>query len=425
MKLREVTSLKTIFGVIFVLVFFVVFTLQFPTETLAAFGSSTLNGQPLQTAEYVTVARVTRSSVPVHIKAYSSSMKMATLKRSQEFPVISVAKYHYQVQLLDGKKGWIRKSYMSVRKANRYVAGWNYIGGTDKFIEVSDAAALDIVMPRWYRLREDGLVSVSPDKSYVDWAHSKGKKVWSMFGNGFDIELTDRILSSSVNREEVIRKVKESLILNEIDGINVDFENMKMENREDFVIFIRELKKTLIGSGKIVSVDVTRENPDPNWSGSYNRASLGEVADYVIMMGYDEYYEGRGEAGSVASLPWVEEGLQKLLKDVPSHKVLLGVPFYTREWTIPSGESIPTAKDVFMKDTDHWISELGLTKKWDSAAGQNYVEFTNSAGRHKMWLEDQTSMAARWSLVKKYSLAGVSAWAIGQESSDIWSVFNK
>lgn len=399
--------------------------MQVPKETLAAFGSSTLNGLPLQNADYVTVAKVTRSSVPIHIKAHSSSKIMATLKRNQEFPVISVAKYHYQVQLLDGKKGWIRKSYMSVRKAKRYVAGWNYLGGTDKFKEVSNVAALDIVMPRWYRLREEGLVSVSPDKSYVDWAHSKGKKVWSMLGNGFDMELTDRILSSSVNREEVIRKVKESLVLNEIDGINVDFENLKMENREDFVIFIRDLKKALIGNGKIVSVDLTRENPDPNWSGCYDRAGLGEAADYVIMMGYDEYYEGRGEAGSVASMPWVEEGLQKLLKEVPSHKVLLGVPFYTREWTTLGGEGKTTSKDVAMKDSDHWISENGLTKKWDSVTGQNYVEFTNSAGRHQMWLEDQTSMAARWNLVKKYSLAGVSAWAIGQESSDIWSVFNK
>lgn len=399
--------------------------MQVPTETLAAFGSSTLNGQPLQNADYVTVAKVTRLSVPIHIKAHSSSKIMATLKRNQEFPIISVAKYHYQVQLLDGKKGWIRKSYISVRKANRYVAGWNYLGGTDKFKEVSNVAALDIVMPRWYRLREEGLVSVSPDKSYVDWAHSKGKKVWSMLGNGFDMELTDRILSSTVNREEVIRKVKESLVLNEIDGINVDFENLKMENREDFVIFIRDLKKALIGSGKIVSVDLTRENPDPNWSGCYDRTGLGEAADYVIMMGYDEYYEGRGEAGSVASLPWVEEGLQKLLKEVASHKVLLGVPFYTREWTTLDGEGKTTAKDVAMKDSDHWISENRLTKKWDSVAGQNYVEFTNSAGRHQMWLEDQTSMAARWNLVKKYSLAGVSAWAIGQESSDIWSVFNK
>lgn len=415
--------MKIAFWRIFVGLLFVVFTWQGTAGKAAAFGSIILNGKPLQTADYVTVAKVTLLSAPVHVKALSSSTKVATLKRGDEYPVISVAKYHYQIQLLDGKKGWIRKSYVSVRKANRYISGWNYLGGTDKFIEVSDKAALDVVMPRWYKLSQDGLVSTLPDKRYVDWAHSKGKKVWAMLGNGFDIELTDRILSSSANRAGVINKIKDSVLANGIDGINVDFENMKMENREEYVIFIRDLKTSLSASGKLISVDVTRENSDPNWSGSYDRAGLGKAADYVIMMGYDEYYEGRGEAGSVSSLPWVEEGLRLLLKDVPAHKVLLGVPFYTREWTVPAGDGKAMSKEVFMKDTDLWISGRGLTKKWDSVARQNYVEFTDTAGRHRLWVEDRTSMAARWSLVKKYSLAGISAWAIGQESADIWSVF--
>lgn len=402
---------------------FIVFAWQGTGGTAAALGSANLNGKPLQTADYVTVAKVTRATAPVHVKALSSSAKMATVTRGDEYPIVSVAKYHYQVQLLGGKKGWIRKSYVSVRKANRYVAGWNYLGSTDQFIEASGHAALDVVMPRWYRLKAEGLVALSPDKRYVDWAHSKGKKVWAMLGNGFDIELTDRILSSRANRVEVVAKIKASLLANGIDGINVDFENMKMENRGHFVAFIRELKAALSGSGKLVSVDVTRENPDPNWSGSYDRAGLGKAADYVIMMGYDEYYEGRGEAGSVSSLPWVEEGLRLLLKDVPAHKVILGVPFYTREWTVPAAGGKAVAKDVFMKDTGLWISGRGLTKVWDSAAGQYYAEYSDSAGRHRLWVEDKTSMAARWSLVKKYAIAGVSAWAIGQESPDIWDVF--
>ncbi|WP_199622412.1 glycosyl hydrolase family 18 protein [Paenibacillus alkalitolerans] len=400
-----------------------VLALQGAAETALAFGSAKLGGKPLETAEYVTVAKVTRSSVPVHVRAHSSSEKAGRVKRGEEYPIVSVAKYHYQLQLLGGKKAWIRKSYVSVRKAKRYVAGWNYLGNTDQFIQVSGADALDVVMPRWYRLREEGLVSGSPDKRYLDWAHSRGKKVWAMLGNGFDVELTDKVLSSSANRAEVIRKVSDSVLANGIDGINIDFENMKIENREEFVLFVRDLRKSLSSHGKLVSVDVTRENPDPYWSGCYDRAALGKVADYVIMMGYDEYYEGRGEAGPVASMPWVEEGLRKLLADVPAHKVILAVPFYTREWTVPAGGGRATAKDVSVKDTDRWVSERGLTRTWDSSAGQYYAEFTDSAGRHQLWIEDRTSMAARWSLVRKYSLAGVSAWAIGFESPDIWDVF--
>ncbi len=238
--------MKIAFWRMFVVLLFGVFTWQGTAGTAAAFGSIILNGKPLQTADYVTVAKVTLLTAPVHVQALSSSAKVATLKRGEEYPVITVAKYHYQVQLLGGKKGWIRKSNVSVRKANRYVSGWNYLGGTDKFIEVSDNAALDVVMPRWYKLSQNGLVSTSPDKRYVDWAHSKGKKVWAMVGNGFDIELTDRVLSSSANRADVISKIKDSVLANGIDGINVDFENMKMENREEFVNFIQRFKKILI-----------------------------------------------------------------------------------------------------------------------------------------------------------------------------------
>jgi len=397
--------------------------MQVPAHTVYADGSSTLNGKPLQTAEYVTVAKVAGSSASAHIKPDSSSAKVATVKGGDEYPVLATAKYYYQIQLLAGQKGWVHRSSVSVRKAPRYVAGWNYLGGTDKFIEASGAAALDVVMPRWYGLNPNSLVSAAPDKRYVDWAHARGKKVWAMLGNGFDIELTDRILSSPANRAEVIRKLAESLKANGIDGLNVDFENMKMDNRDEFVLFIRDLKKSLAGTGKTVSVDVTRENPDPNWSGSYDRAGLGKAADYVMMMGYDEYYEGRGEAGSVSSLPWAEEGLRLLLRDVPAHKVILGVPFYTREWTVPASGGKATAKNVPMKQIDGWLSSRGLTKKWDAAAKQNYAEFTDAAGRHRLWVEDWASMAARWQLVKKYSLAGVSAWSIGQEPPDIWYVF--
>ncbi|MCA0753985.1 hypothetical protein KP806_02940 [Paenibacillus sp. N4] len=389
----------------------------------SAFGTILYNGKPLQTASYVTVVSVTKAAAEVRAGTAVQSVKLAVLKRGDEYPLIAESKYHYRIQLLGGKQGWISKASVSVRKAARYVAGWNYAGGTDQFIKDSNKAALDIVIPRWYKLSLNGLVTASPDKRYVDWAHSKGKKVWAMLGNGFDPELTDRILSSSANRTAVVGKIKSSLLANGIDGINVDFENMKMENREQFVAFIRELKTALSVKGKLVTVDVTRENPDPFWSGSYNRAGIGKAADYVIMMGYDEYYGGRGEAGSVSSLPWAEEGLRLLLKDVPAHKVLLGVPFYTREWTEPAGGGRAVSEEVSAKEIDGWLSAHRLTKRWDPAARQFYAEYTDSKGRHRLWVEDRTSMAGRWSLVSKYRIGGVVAWAIGQEPANMWSVF--
>lgn len=392
-------------------------------ETASALGTILYNGNPLQTADYLTVVKVTKAAAEVRAGTAVQSAKLAVLTRGDEYPLVAESKYHYRIQLLGGKEGWISKATVSVRKAARYVAGWNYIGGTDQFIKESNIEALDVVMPRWYKLSSNGLISASPDKRYVDWAHSKGKKVWAMLGNGFDPELTDRFLSSSANRATVVGKVKSSLLANGIDGINLDFENMKMENRGQFVAFIRELKAALSVKGKLVTVDVTRENPDPFWSGSYDRAGIGKAADFVIMMGYDEYYGGRGEAGSVSSLPWAEEGLRLLLNDVPAHKVMLGVPFYTREWTEPAGGGRAVSEEVAGKETDSWLAGHGLTKIWDPAARQFYAEYTDHEGRHRLWIEDRASMAGRWSLVAKYRIGGVAAWAIGQEPANIWSVF--
>ncbi|MEK1830137.1 glycosyl hydrolase family 18 protein [Priestia megaterium] len=140
------------------------------------------------------------------------------------------------------------------------------------------------------------------------------------------------MLSNQAKRKKLVSSIESSLVKTNSDGINVDFENINIKNKQDFVLFIKELKAALKPHGMTISVDVTRENNDPFWSGSFDRKQIGQVADYVIMMGYEEHWGGSQVPGSVASLPWVKEGTQLLMKDVPAHKILLGVPFYTREW---------------------------------------------------------------------------------------------
>lgn len=391
---------------------------------LAAAGTTVPNGKPLQTADYVTVAKVDRSSAPVRKEARSSSKQVATLKRGEEFPIVRTAKYHYQIRMLGGKTGWIRKSYVDVRQAPRYIVGWQFGGGTEGLKwSAGNRPRLDVVSPKWYGIDAERVLTGSPDRAYVDWAHANGKKVWAMIGNGFDAELTDQLLSSDAKRGQLVGKLAASLVANGVDGINVDFENIDIKNKRDFVDFVRELRAAVSKKGIVVSVDVTRENEDPFWSGSYDRAALGRAADYVVMMGYEEYYGTRGEAGSVASMPWVEDGLRKLLAVVPAHKVILAVPFYTREWVEPKGGGKAVPKDLTMHALQKLIGEKKLQKRWDKAAGQFYVEYADDAGRHRIWVEDATSMKTRWRMVGDYSLGGAAAWALGQETSDIWTVF--
>ncbi|WP_312116489.1 glycosyl hydrolase family 18 protein [Brevibacillus reuszeri] len=307
----------------------------------------------------------------------------------------------------------------------RIVMGWNAFGTTDTYIEQNHVSPnLNVVSPRWLSLDSEHLITGEVDPAYVEWAHQSGKQVWVFLGNQFDPELTDKLLSDKNNHVKMAEKLEKVFVEHKIDGINVDFENIKMENKGDFVSFVQQLKKSFSPHGIIVSVDITRENPDPYWSGSYDRAELGKIADYIIMMGYDEDLGAGEKVGSVASLPWVEEGIQLLIKDVPPSKVILAVPFYMREWVTNLKTKKETRYDRNMLEGDEIIKDKGLKKKWDKNVKQNYVEFVENDEKHQIWLEDKESLQQRVELVNKYDLKGTAAWFIGQETPEIWPIFH-
>lgn len=210
-------------------------------------------------------------------------------------------------------------------------------------------------------------------------------------------------------------------MLTKSQGINVDFENIDPKNKQDYVVFIQELKQSLNSYDIAVSVDVSRENADPFWSGSLDRAALGKAADYIIMMGYDEHWATSQKAGSVASIPWTREGIELLMKEVPAHKIILGVPFYTREWITNSSGQVRSI-DRTILETEKLIKEKGLRNKWDPQTLQNYVEFYENAEKHQIWIEDKKSMQYRYDLVKEFHLRGTAAWYVGGGPEDIWQI---
>jgi spore germination protein YaaH len=309
--------------------------------------------------------------------------------------------------------------------SNRIVMGWNAFGTTESYIQqASISPNLTVVSPSWFKLDAVQLVKSTVDPRYVNWAHDSGKQIWPLLGNRFDTELTNSILSDKIKSKKLINLLRDLLVNNNIDGVNVDFENMDIKNRDDYVYFISQLKNTLHPHGIVVSVDVARENPDPNWSGCFDRRGLGKAADFVVMMGYDEDLGGGGHVGSVSSLPWVEQGLKLLLKDVSARKVILAVPFYSRDWVTNLATGKIYRTDLTEADVAKIIADKGLVKRWDPTTKQNYVEYIENGEKHQIWVEDQISLKQRLNLVSRYKLRGVAAWSIGQESPDIWQAFN-
>ena len=258
-------------------------------------------------------------------------------------------------------------------------------------------------------------------EGYVTEAHNKKLKVWGLVDN-FSTEIDSAtVLNSTSARENLTNQLIAAAIQYKLDGINVDFEALTEDAAEGYVQFMRELSVKCRNNSLVLSVDVPVPMP---YTEFYNRKELGVVSDYVIMMGYDEHYVG-SEEGSVASLPFEQQGIQDMLKDVPAEKVISGIPFYTRLWKIDSKGEV-SSEAIGMDMADEYMTANNVTTNWSEETSQDYGEYQDSEGNtYKIWLENEASIAEKVKLVKEYSLAGVAAWKLGFERASIWEVITK
>lgn len=262
-------------------------------------------------------------------------------------------------------------------------------------------------------------------KNYIEWAHSNGYKVWPMVSNTeLGIKTTSSILNSYSKRQELIQTIVEKCAHYDIDGINIDFENIYQEDKEKFSRFIIELAPRMQEMGIVLSVDVTAPDGDPNWSLCYDRNIIGDVADYLVFMAYDQYGNSSSEPGTTAGLNWVEKSLKKIIDydEVDTEKIILGMPFYTRQWTIGSDGKIKSRGTVSMINTK---IPNNIEKQWDDDLKQYYIEYKSGKDTIKMWIEDGTSIKEKVSLVTKYNLGGTSCWRKDMETSNVWTIIRE
>ena len=261
-------------------------------------------------------------------------------------------------------------------------------------------------------------------KEYIQWAHDNGYKVWPMISNACSPDIQDtttEILQDYKLREKLINNIVNLVLTYQLDGINIDFEYMKISNKDMFSQFIIELAPRLRDYGKVLSVDVTAPDGSEDWSECYNRNKLGKVADYLICMAYDQYGNASKEAGTTAGADWVELNLNKFIdrEEVAPSKIILGMPLYTRLWK-ESGSNL-SSEVVLMKSIDSTLP-ADVERKWDDSKKQYYVEYQKSGKTYKMWLEEETSIKAKFALMKQYNLAGAAYWQKDFETSNFWNV---
>lgn len=321
------------------------------------------------------------------------------------------------------ERSFKREQYSYLTMDSKVNMVWHQVTSTDANAYFADATAnmtgVNVISPTWFYLTDtSGNIASIASADYVSQAHEKGLQVWGLIDNFTQEVSTTETLSSTAARQNIISQLIQAAQDVGMDGINVDFESLSEDVGIHFLEFLRELSIECHKNNLVLSVD----NPVPeDFTSHYDRAEQGRVVDYVIIMGYDEHYVG-SEAGSVASLPWVEQGIQDTLDEVPAKRVINAIPFYTRLWRTTGGNV--TSEAIGMDQAQQTIAENNVETYWDKTTSQNYGKYDIDNSTYQIWLEDAQSVAEKVKLVSKYDLAGVSAWKLGFENNGIWQVIS-
>lgn len=321
------------------------------------------------------------------------------------------------------ERSFNREQYSYLTMDSKVNMVWHQVTSTDANAYFADATAnmtgVNVISPTWFYLTDtSGNIASIASADYVSQAHEKGLQVWGLIDNFTQEVSTTETLSSTAARQNIISQLIQAAQDVGMDGINVDFESLSEDVGTHFLEFLRELSIECHKNNLVLSVD----NPVPeDFTSHYDRAEQGRVVDYVIIMGYDEHYVG-SEAGSVASLPWVEQGIQDTLDEVPAERVINAIPFYTRLWRTTGGNV--TSEAIGMDQAQQTIADNNVETYWDKTTSQNYGKYDIDNSTYQIWIEDAQSVAEKVKLVSKYDLAGVSAWKLGFENSGIWKVIS-
>ena len=339
---------------------------------------------------------------------YVETDKLEDHAAAAETPVSEVPPIVYPVNRINGN----------------VVIGWHNVTNDTANSMLSDAISrvhgMNVICPTWFALSgNDGAITSIASHEYVEEAHNNGLQVWGLLDNFSDETDTEAVLSRTSSRQTLVNNIINAAVEYGLDGINIDFELLPASAGDDFAQFLRELSIICHSKNIILSSDNYVPQEYTNY---YRRDIQGKVCDYLIIMGYDEHTSVSHEAGSVASIGFVTDGIVNTLKDVPAEKVINGIPFYTRRWSLENG--VLDSAVLGMADASAWLSDNGQSAVWDDATCQNVAVFDKNGVTYSIWLEDAQSVSAKLSVMKNNNLAGVACWRLMMETSDIWDVIS-
>lgn len=320
-----------------------------------------------------------------------------------------------------------KDSYERITRDHKINLVWHQSTSTESNDAMAEMTAemtgVNVISPTWFSVTDEtGTISSLASADYVKLAHEAGREVWGLidnFNEAFD-ETTDLAYASV--RSRIIEQLLAEAASCGMDGINVDFENLKEAGIPHYLQFLRELTSAAHAQNLVVSVDT----PVPQaYTMYYQRGEQARFVDYMIVMAYDEHFAGSEEAGSVSSLPFVQQAVEEMTRVMPANQVICGIPFYTRVWTEKFGQSAITSEVLGMDGAKNYAKENQMTETWDASLGQNVATVETSDARYTIWMEDEQSMEEKLKVIQSADLAGVAEWKLGFECADVWSLISE
>ena len=367
------------------------------------------------------------------------------VKKGDAVIVVSSDKGYTKIRTANGKLGIIKTNKIEneflIREnmdEEKQISGkvnltWDYyseyVNAPNR--EGTTIDGINVVSPAFFYLDTNGDLKENigdSGKAYIKWAKNNGYKIWPMVSNGVaankSLNITSNVMNDYEKRKKLIESIVNKCVEYELDGINIDFENMKSEDKDMYSRFIIELEPRLKEIGMVLSVDVTAPDGGDTWSMCFDRHVIGNVADYTIFMAYDQNGSSSTKPGTTAGYNWVKLNLVKFLQteEINPNKLILAVPLYTRIWTTNSDGKVISNNSLSIKNTEAEIPD-GITKQWNDELKQNYVTFSSGNNTKQIWIEDIDSLKAKISLMKENNLAGIASWEANMAYDDIWTMF--
>lgn len=389
-------------------------------------------------------ATVQSDTAQVRQKGGIKSLILADVQKGDTLLYLENLDNWCKVMTADGYTGYIRTedisepeaieartakkdSYERITRDHKINLVWHQSTSTESNDAMAEMTAemtgVNVISPTWFSVTDEtGTISSLASADYVKLAHDAGREVWGLidnFNEAFD-ETTDLAYASV--RSRIIEQLLAEAASCGMDGINVDFENLKEAGIPHYLQFLRELTSAAHTQNLVVSVDT----PVPQaYTMYYQRGEQARFVDYMIVMAYDEHFAGSEEAGSVSSLPFVQQAVEEMTRVMPADQVICGIPFYTRVWTEKFGQSAITSEVLGMDGAKNYAKENQMTETWDASLGQNVATVETSDARYTIWMEDEQSMEEKLKVIQSADLAGVAEWKLGFECADVWSLISE